>query len=222
MGSSADGLKNRSIVIQKPKPKAEMLRVEAERRANSDDEYPSDFEEDEESPPLKVDKHDSRVRDGGGKREEKNTSAHPRKNPSVLTGRRASNSPPKRRGHVPTSSQRARRRRSTRTVGKNLLHLPEKFLSGGLELVDHSECVKTILLKKLKGKQRLLGKMLELARTTDYERFNLTARGMLIGAFKDPALHDPEEQTRIIHLSTVAVILENVRDRTMSSTVVAG
>ncbi|KAF4691607.1 hypothetical protein FOZ60_015186 [Perkinsus olseni] len=64
--------------------------------------------------------------------------------------------------------------------------------------------------------------LLELARTTDYERFDLTARGLLMGAFDDPVLHDPKEQTRIIHLSAVVVILEDVRDQTIASTVLAG
>ncbi|KAF4654531.1 hypothetical protein FOZ61_008195 [Perkinsus olseni] len=229
----ADSLENRPNVDRAPKQAAEVMpRVGADRGAEEEDEYPEDFEEEEESGhrsdgAAECNFEQSKRRKDDDAAATMVQTSFPQKS-SISRRLRSSKSPPKHRRHSrsrdkrSTPQQRVARVRAGEARERYSLSLPDKLVNSKSELVDHSECVRRILLQKMKGKRRLLDKMLELARTTDYERFDLTARGLLMGAFNDPLLHDPKEQTRIIHLSAVVVILEDVRDQTIASTVLAG
>ncbi|KAF4709840.1 hypothetical protein FOZ62_003474 [Perkinsus olseni] len=230
----ADSLENRPNLDRAPRQATEVMpRVGAARGAEEDDEYPEDFEEEEESGHRSDGAEECNFEQSKRRKDDDAAAtmvrtSFPEKS-SIFRRLRSSKSPPKHRRHPrsqdrrgSTPQQRAARVRESGARERYSLSLPNKLVNSKSELVDHSECVRRILLQKMKGKRRLLDKMLELARTTDYERFDLTARGLLMGAFDDPVLHDPKEQTRIIHLSAVVVILEDVRDQTIASTVLAG
>ncbi|KAF4741482.1 hypothetical protein FOZ62_031460 [Perkinsus olseni] len=229
----ADSLEHRPNVDRAPKQAADVMpRVGADRGAEEEDEYPEDFEEEEGSGHRSEGAEECNFEQSKRRKDDDAAAtmvrtSFPEKS-SVSRRCRSSKSPPKHRRHSrsrdkrSTPQQRVVRVRAGEARERYSLSLPDKLVNSRSELVDHSECVRRILLQKMKGKRRLLDKMLELSRTTDYERFDLTARGLLMGAFDDPVLHDPKEQTRILHLSAVVVILEDVRDQTIASTVLAG
>ncbi|KAF4657005.1 hypothetical protein FOL47_008646, partial [Perkinsus chesapeaki] len=144
-------------------------------------------------------------------------SDHP-KQPSVP---RSSKAPPKRRRTRGVNPQQHPIKPVETSHPPGVPRKATKYPFPAMDVSGHPECVRKVLLKKLMGNGRLLDKMLKLVRSSSYEKFELTARGILMGAFEAHSGHDnSEEQTRIIHLTAVLAILEEVERR--SAVVAAG